>query len=557
MSLWILVAAAALALSALVVFRVKFSMKRMAERHLSTLEAFALAIEVRGDATEFHLRRLQVYSMEIGRRMGLSREELSALRTAAILHDIGKLAVPGHIFSKPARLTPEEFEKVQIHPAVGAQILEQAGFPAAVCGIVRAHHEKWDGTGYPDKLAGEDIPIGARIIAAVDSLDALASARPHRGALPLPQALELVGAESGRAFDPQVVKILLGKAADLEQCTAADAPAQPAVPPAAGFLERIAAARHEAQRLYELTRDLGNSLRVPDTLSLFCSRIQDLVPYDAVSVSLAEGGLLKPCFVSGESSRLLASLETPLGQGLSGWVAAHQQPIVNGDPAVEAARLTSLRSALIVPLRDGENLVGVLALYSLERNAFRRDHLRLLETVSGKLGMALANAVAHRNVQQSAATDGLTGLPNARSLFVHLDRELARCGRSGNGLSVLVCDLDGFKQVNDRHGHLAGNEVLRLLAGRIKTECRDYDCVARMGGDEFVLVLPDYPHGNISEKIESLSRIAAEVGSEVCGEGLLQLSAGCASFPEDGRDADQLLATADQRMYREKRSKDS
>src|SRR3989440_6539273 len=121
--------------------------------------------------------------------MKVGHEEMEALQAASLLHDIGKLAVPEHIISKPGRLTPEEFEKMKIHPVVGAEILERVQFPYPVVPIVRAHHEKWDGTGYPSGLAGEAIPIGARILSAVDCLDALASDRQYRRALPLDQAM--------------------------------------------------------------------------------------------------------------------------------------------------------------------------------------------------------------------------------------------------------------------------------------------------------------------------------------------------------------------------------
>lgn len=142
--------------------------------HLRTIEGLALAIDAKDHTTHSHLNRVRTYAVEIARHMGLNEAELDALRAAALLHDIGKLAVPDHIINKPGRLTPEEFEKMKIHPVVGAEILEKVAFPYPVAPIVRAHHERWNGEGYPDGLRGEEIPIGARILAAVDCLDALA-----------------------------------------------------------------------------------------------------------------------------------------------------------------------------------------------------------------------------------------------------------------------------------------------------------------------------------------------------------------------------------------------
>ena len=185
--------------------------------HLRTIEALALAIEAKDSTTHDHLARVQVYAYELGRELGLDGQEMEALQAASILHDIGKLAVPEHIISKPGKLTPEEFEKMKIHPVVGAEILERVQFPYPVVPIVRAHHEKWDGTGYPSGLRGEDIPIGARILAAVDCLDALATDRQYRRALPLPEAMKVVEKEAGKAFDPRVVQVLSRRYVELEK----------------------------------------------------------------------------------------------------------------------------------------------------------------------------------------------------------------------------------------------------------------------------------------------------------------------------------------------------
>ena len=183
----------------------------MASLHLRTIEALATAIEAKDECTGDHLRRVQVYSLELAKHLGLSSDEVNALQAASILHDIGKLAVPDYIISKPGKLTPDEFDKMKVHTVVGAEILEQVAFPYPVAPIVRSHHEKWDGSGYPDGLKAEDIPIGARILSAVDCLDALASDRQYRRALPLDEAMDYVAGLSGRSFDPQVVEILKGQ----------------------------------------------------------------------------------------------------------------------------------------------------------------------------------------------------------------------------------------------------------------------------------------------------------------------------------------------------------
>ena len=263
--------------------------------HLRTIEALALAIEAKDQTTGEHLQRVRVYAMELAKDLGLNEDETEALRAASVLHDIGKLAVPEHIISKPGKLTPEEFEKMKIHPIVGAEILEQVDFPYPVVPIVRAHHEKWDGSGYPAGLVGEAIPIGARILAAVDCLDALASDRQYRKALPLDEAMAKVASESGKSFDPKVVAILGRRYVELEKLANQEPVQAPpklstdirvvrGSAPDAGFAESaepaanlsagtgnsstlLAAARRQSQEIIELSR--RGSLRVEKT-SLPC-----------------------------------------------------------------------------------------------------------------------------------------------------------------------------------------------------------------------------------------------------------------------------------------------
>jgi len=568
----------------------KRHVEEMANLHLRTIEALALAIEAKDHTTHDHLQRVRVYAIEVAKELGVKGPDMEALHAAALLHDIGKLAVPEHIISKPGRLTPEEFEKMKIHPLVGAEILERVRFPYPVVPIVRAHHEKWDGSGYPFGLKGMQIPIGARILTAVDFLDALASDRQYRRALPLDDAMKRLVEESGKSFDPEVVTVLQKRFRILEKRVQAqfakeggwqlstDLKIEHGTAPAAGFekasvknapeqeatfLSSIAAARQEAQTLFELSQDLGASLSLGETLSVFSVKLRLLVPYDAIAIYLRRNNELIPEYVNGDNFRLFSSLRIPVGQGLSGWVAQNKKPIVNGNPSVEPgylndpSKFSTLRSALAIPLEGVSGVIGVLALYRGERDAFTSDHLRILLAVSSKMALAIENALKYEQAESSATTDYLTGLPNARSLFLQLDRELARCKRDSSSLIVMVGDMDGFKQINDRFGHLEGNRVLRLFAQALKESCREYDYVARMGGDEFVVVAPGLPADVAAKRAEQLRELAKQAGVEVCAEDILSLSVGQAMYPEDGQDAEELLAEADRRMYLEKQQQPS
>ncbi len=565
----------------------KKHVEEVSSLHLRTIEALALAIEAKDHTTHGHLQRVQIYAVEMGKDLGLSEEERHALQAAALLHDIGKLAVPEHIISKPGRLTPEEFEKMKIHPVVGAEILERVKFPYPVVPIVRAHHEKWDGTGYPSGISGENIPIGARILSAVDCLDALASDRQYRRALPLDEAMKVVIADSGRAFDPKVVEVLSRRYIELEKLAQAKDRATDRLSvdvkivngdsPAAGFeasaevpvdrrskegtvdfLTSIAAARQEVQALFEISQDLGNSLSLDETLSVLAVRLRRIIPFCSLAIWIRREKILRPEYVTGDDFRLFSSLEIPVGQGLSGWVAENRKAILNGNPSVEPgylndpSKFSTLRSAVAVPLEGLNSVLGVLTLYHADGDAFTKDHLRILLAISSKIALAIENALRFQRAESSATTDYLTNLPNARSLFLQLDSELSRGRRTNSPLAVCVLDLDGFKMVNDRFGHLEGNRVLHEVAAGLKTACREYDYVARMGGDEFVVLLPGVKPTDVDGKIMQFREVVAQVCREMFHEDLLTISIGVAHFLIDGNDAEQLLAEADRRMYKEK-----
>ena len=553
--------------------------EEIAALHLRTIEALSLAIEAKDHTTHDHLRRVQVYAVEIAKDLGLDQDQLNAIRAAAMLHDIGKLAVPEHILSKPGRLTPEEFEKMKIHPIVGAEILDRVQFPYPVVPIVRSHHEKWDGTGYPHGLKSEAIPVGARILSAVDCFDALASERPYRQALSPQESMKALTAEKGRSFDPRVVEIMERRYLELEgmvntmeterrRLDIAPRVDRPAAPSSGfaevandaeirttSFLSSIISARQEAQLLFELAQTLGNSLSLKETLSVVAIRLKQMIPHESIAFFVCQEGVLIPEYVHGIDFDLFSSLRIPLGQGLSGWVARNEKPITNGNPAAEtlqrigASRTTSLLSALSVPLRGRDCVAGVLTLYHREKNFFTKDHLRMLLAGSSKLGVSVENALQYERAQSTASTDFLTGLPNARSICLHLEKELSRVRRAKTPLAVLLCDLNGFKKVNDTFGHLTGNRLLQEIAARFKSSCREYDQVGRLGGDEFVFVLQEVTKDNVGEMQKRLSRAVEEASRAACPEIIVSVSVGCSFYPQDGSSGEELLSEADRSMY--------
>jgi len=388
--------------------------------HLRTIEGLAMAIEAKDQNTHKHLLRVRVYVAELGKLMGLDESIMQALLIASYLHDIGKLAVPEYIINKPGKLTPEEFEKMKIHPVVGANILERVRFPYPVVPIVRSHHESWDGSGYPDGLKGEEIPIGARLLTAVDCFDALASERPYRRAMPLDEAMAFVKARAGIQFDPQVVELLGKNYLALEEMArqqighieplktnitivrgaAPGAGFEPAQPQSESHGLSISAGQ-EAASLAELGRMLDRAASAHEMNSVLSNRLQTLIPHDGFALHLRSGEFLLPQFIGGGSAKAFSMLQMPLGEGLSGWVAEHARPIVNGNPTVEpnyvseSGCFTAVSSALSVPFLDANGSVfGVITLYSAANAAFSKDHLRFLEAIELRLAQALRRALS-------------------------------------------------------------------------------------------------------------------------------------------------------------------
>ena len=529
--------------------------------HMATVEALATAIDARDQVGMGHVRRAQIYAVGMGRLLGLGEPDIKALRTGALLHDIGKLAVPDHILNKPSGLTPAELEKTKIHSAVGASILEKVGFDYPVVPTVRYHHERWDGLGYPDGLKGEQIPLTARILSVADAFDTLRGARPYRPALSRDKARQIIQAESGTRFDPAVVSLLIRNLGGLEtEIISSGLAYEDADNVGNHFVEQIKSANKEVFSLYELAREFGSAVDLRATLELFSSKVHEFVPFDTCAVYLLDDTkrTATAAHVDGVNAGLIERHVIKVGQGATGFALKTSEKVLNVDPDLDffyaqielAQGYTAIAS---VPLIAGTETIGAITIYSCELTEYGEEHIRLLETITRIAADAIDKSLDHAEAQTNAMTDPMTGLPNARSLQVQFDKEVARADRNNESFQLVMLDLDGFKAVNDNFGHKAGDQLLREVSKVISGQLRDYDFLARYGGDEFVAIVPETKPEDVADLC---MRIEKAVGSfelnfpdgEVARVGV---SPGSATY-QRGFSFDQMIIAADKAMYMRK-----
>lgn len=553
--------------------------QELSDLNLATIEALALAIEAKDQIGQRQVQRVQVYAAGLAGAFGMSDTEIQGVKTASLLRDIGKLAVPEHILSKPEPLTHEEFQKLRIHPQVGAEIIGGVPFPYAVAPLILCHHERWDGHGYPAGLSGENIPLGARILSVASYFDALITERPHQQGLSADAALDLLRQERGKALDPNVVDVfvsiyprLAGEAdaggekpirlssADARPAALRAEPATSPVP--SSVFHDIAFAHREIYALYEIAQAMGSSLGVAGTMTLIASKLSSLVPFSccALFLRIDEIGTQRCRFATGTDAEIIQQLTIRDGEGLIGWVARNRQTLVNARPDVdmEAAGLvhvhTSLQTALVCPLVFNDEFIGTLSVYHTESSTYTDDHRRLLDRISEQAAAVIRHSIVFERTQEDSLTDPLTRLPNARCMLNYLSRELARAGRLGSEVSLLVMDLDGFKEINDTYGHQAGDHALREVGQALQTVIRPYDLCVRYAGDEFIVVLPGCGSDEAERKRLELQRAIDDLKFEVSLDKTMKLaiSAGAAIFPHDGDSYEALLGVADGRMYHDK-----
>ena len=556
-------------------------LERSSGLQMATIEALALAIDARDRSSRSSLQREQRHAAALARAFDLPADQVECVRTAALLHDIGKLAVPDHILTKPGPLTEDERSKMRTHSTVGAAIIEQVPFPQPVAALIRCHHERWDGTGYPAGMRGTEIPLGARILAVVDYFAAITSDRAFNRAMPIDEAVNVLWQEAGNALDPTVVARYVNllpslregddeaRLASAQQAGALHRPEGEALsgggrqltPPSA-VLDGIGGASQELGTLYAMAEAMGTSLGVSDTMSALTSKLDRLVPFTTAALYLHDptNSVSRCRFAAGPGHRAFPGLLVRDGEGLVGAAIATRECIMNGDPAVDLdmqrADLAEagLQSALVCPLMMGGTVKGALALYHTAPYGFTDEHRRLVSRISAHIAAVVNNAVVFEQTREDSVTDPLTGLPNTRFLYSHAGRELARAARLKSSVTVMLLDLDNLKPINDTFGHQAGNRALCAVAAVLRGAIRPYDICVRYGGDEFIILLSDFGADQAAAKRIELQKAVENMPLSV-GDLLrvrLTISVGAAVFPADGESYETLLQIADARMYEDK-----
>lgn len=562
--------------------------EEIAELHMNTIESLAIAIDAKDQTTHGHVRRTQIYATEMGKLLKVTDSELRALVAGALLHDIGKLAVPEYILNKPGKLTEAEFAKMKIHPTVGGDILKRVNFPYPVEDIVRYHHEKWDGSGYPRGLRAENIPLVARIISVVDFYDATRCDRPYRKGMKREDSLALLQKMSGTSFDPKVVAIFIERVTEFdrligrddigEQVASENIDLTSSARPDAGLasdvlgtpdnekgFRSITQAQREVFALHEIAQTIGSSLNMHDTVTLVSNKLRAIVPFDTCIIFIVDdrSGKAVALHVVGDHSDLFRMRRLSIGDGITGWVIANSRSMCNSSPELDLAGLPdeisrSYRGVLVSPLIREDGAFGAISLYSKGRTSYTTEHVRLLESVAQHAASALNNAITFEKTKESALTDPLTELPNARGFYMMLEQRLAECQRLGReSLSVISMDIDDFKLINDQWGHPIGDRLLASVARVIRKELRQMDILSRYAGDEFVAIMPmasQVMAEGIAERIRKA--VAAQKFSVRTGKSVdIGISLGVACFPNNGETTEELLTFASRNMQRDKHTR--
>jgi diguanylate cyclase (GGDEF)-like protein/putative nucleotidyltransferase with HDIG domain len=547
--------------------------------YLQTIESLASAVDAKDRCTHGHIRRVQAYATALAQRIGVSDElELRAIQAGALLHDIGKIAIPEYILNKPTVLTETEFEKMKIHPVVGANMLKTIDFPYPVVPIVRSHHERWDGNGYPEGLKAEEIPLGARILALVDCYDALTTNRPYRSPMDRSEVIEFFRRESAKAYDPAIVDTFILNLEEI-QGAAKDTKVDDAdvwgikEPPAIASsnirrLEKVqptisygkalsggVETQRELYSVFEFTRAEIQCLSAKDILAFMGLKLSNLIDFDAAvffTANTSDESVTATHVVGTEVGGLLG-LRLGFEQKLTGWVAANNQSLCNLPPFPDFLKCDDpkpvFQLSAIAPMNRDGKVFGAVSLYRKTNEKFPEEAFRRLEIIASQTALALSKC-GTENDETSLLTDSLTGLPNSFQLYLMFDQIAMDAQRYEYPLALFSIHIDNFKGIRQRWGHLSGDAALRAAANYLSSELRETDLLIRYGLDEFIALNPrmnwEQAEALRSRLQNDLDHFHFAVRSDVTIA--LPVSVGLALYPGDGSNLEALLAVANWRL---------
>ncbi len=524
------------------------------EMYDRTLSALVAALDARDRETEGHSKRVVAYTLALAERMGVPADQRQEIARGAMLHDIGKIGVPDSILHKTGSLGEGEWAIARKHPEWGKQILEGIHFLEGPAQMVLTHHERWDGSGYPLGLKGEQIPMGARIFAVVDAFDAMTSYRPYRNPESYQKARTEIREGRGTQFDPAIVDEFL-KVTKEEWVQLRES--QGSRPMQMGSLRRIGSGQLQAMNV--IVAAITSSLDISEVLAHTAHTFVDVTRARAAVIYLFEGddvrfgaGANIPEEFQGRTNELQDLIDKDSIR--EGHTDFHEDIIAEKGSLSE--RIHQLRpnwkSCVCVPLQEGERVAGALLLFSDAPYVFDEEDRLMFIQVGKQLGQALANARLHEKVRVQAITDGLTGAYNRRYLDDFLNIEIKRCQRYHRSMALLLLDMDYFHGCNEKSGHQAGDKALRDVVQLLNLGVRSVDLLARYGGEEFMAVLPETEAEGAMEVAERMRRLV-EKHRFPCGALTASIGVTASSFSEnDSPSVEELVGQADKALFRAK-----
>ena len=529
--------------------------------NLRLAETLGMTAEAKDRATSRgHIRRVKKFATRLADAMGITEPaQQKAIKFAGLLHDYGKTGIPDHILNKPGKLSAGEFEIIKTHPSLGSDMIATIGFNFPVVPIIRHHHENWDGTGYPDGVRGEAIPLGARILSVVDCYDALRDHRPYRRGLSHESAMAIVRERAGTMYDPDVVRAF-ERIQDFVRNEPYDDAASDIAGPAAAAAGTMAAKDEDLPPLPIELRlsDTASLLRLNEDLSRLgagvsveetCGRMsRHLLRFASASLVVFyrrddAADELAAVYASGYGEALVQDLRMSLGHRVSGWVAANGRSVINADSALDLGdRLDGLdpgfKSLLSIPLTHAGVAVGVVTLYALRAQAFREDQRQALELVSAAVAEALERGLAHdRSSLDLFSARELSGVASRRSLDELLARDRRRATEAGRPRAVLCLKNDGDP----------GTMLHAMMA--VSHSTRIADLIFRPTEDSLVVLMKD---ADAAAEDLVLKRIAAALPADIVAppSEASPLRLGFACSPRDGDYWSELLNAAQHRAVR-------